>query len=299
MKKYAITSLLFLTPFVAMAADHCTNPNEYTIDRRCYVTDEQKTQKPYNAVVKVDGRNGTCTGEVIKGEDGKTYLYTAKHCADSEIKHNDIEEFEAATDLSIRSQNGLYVKVKPYVLGGDTAENTGTEDDWAVYEFKNDDEKNFKSVALEKSSKTESDVKVVGYGGLKVMSDKEISDLHMSYINYLKGEEIVGFYEDFLVSSNKTVLEFIKNMPEFNDDDNLKLSKCRYYSGYLGGVGCQGWQGNSGGPVLDTEDKVMAIITRGVNAVGGSSHAGIGAGTTQSVRINNIKLPERDKTDKK
>ena len=36
-----------------MAADHCTNPTEYTIDRRCYVTDKQKQQKPYNAVVEV------------------------------------------------------------------------------------------------------------------------------------------------------------------------------------------------------------------------------------------------------
>ena len=83
MKKYAISSLLFLMPFVAMAADdHCTKPDEYTIDKRCYVTDEQKSQKPYNSVVQViiPDKNGICTGTIVKEKDGwgllKSYAAT-------------------------------------------------------------------------------------------------------------------------------------------------------------------------------------------------------------------------------
>ena len=47
-----ILFLLFLAvPVNLLAEDACTNPDKYTIDKRCYVTDEQKKEKPYNAVV--------------------------------------------------------------------------------------------------------------------------------------------------------------------------------------------------------------------------------------------------------
>ena len=48
--RFMLAGMIFM-PSVSMAADHCTNPKEYTIDKRCYVTDEQKKEKPYNAVV--------------------------------------------------------------------------------------------------------------------------------------------------------------------------------------------------------------------------------------------------------
>ena len=102
--------------------------------------------------------------------------------------------------------------------------------------------------------------------------------------------------------SPEEVIEFIKDNPLFDDDSNLKLSECRYYSEYKGAVGCQGWDGNSGGPVLDSNNKVMAIITRGSMAVGGIHHAEIGVDymygdrkIKSTIRINDIKLPETDK----
>ena len=51
-------------PQFVLSADSCTNPSEYTIDRRCYVTDKQKQQKPYNATVGLIDVDGYiyCTG---------------------------------------------------------------------------------------------------------------------------------------------------------------------------------------------------------------------------------------------
>ena len=73
MKKYITISLLLFVPFMSMAADHCTNPKEYTVDKRCYVTDEQKKEKPYNAVVAlIDNVDPYFTGTIVKCE--KSYF---------------------------------------------------------------------------------------------------------------------------------------------------------------------------------------------------------------------------------
>ena len=89
MKKIILLFLLFM-PFCSWAGDICTNPEAYTVDKRCYVTEEQKKEKPYNAVatfILADGRTH-CSGTIVKRQgltqdDVGYFLYTAKHCVDS------------------------------------------------------------------------------------------------------------------------------------------------------------------------------------------------------------------------
>ena len=57
------------------------------------------------------------------------------------------------------------------------------------------------------------------------------------------------------------------------NNSKLKLSHCTY-SGTGRKIGCQGWGGNSGGPIFDDRGNIMGIHTRGNRIIGGSEHAG-------------------------
>lgn len=73
MLRRCILSLILLAPYASFGRDSCTNKNgEYTIDRRCYVTDEQKRVSPYNAVVRLDD----CTSTIVKHNN----RYYAAYC---------------------------------------------------------------------------------------------------------------------------------------------------------------------------------------------------------------------------
>ena len=126
MKKIYFSLFLLFVPFLSMAdlpmipEDGCSasashyNPalptipisRLYTIDRRCYVTDEQKKNSPYNAVVALIDNEGDayCTGTVMKQlSTGKLYVRTAKHCVidnfDNIEKHLNIRAVSNRTYL--------------------------------------------------------------------------------------------------------------------------------------------------------------------------------------------------------
>ena len=266
-----------------MAADHCTNPAEYTVDRRCYVTDEQKKEKPYNAVVAlIDEDDPYCTGTIVKGKDGKPYLYTAKHCT------NDGKNLASST-LRIKLQNDTELDVYKNNIGNfDFESSANLHGDWAVYSIKKAN-----VPMVEKTTKTKMgfapydipyDAKVVGYGALEIMSDKEISEFRNEYIKYLKDkknvkttgtEAIYGFWKDGIYYDNEYVQNFIRNNTTYRKTSNhrkLKVSVCEYLSTGRE-KGCQSWAGNSGGPIFDSDNKIMGIQTRGNRIVGGEHHA--------------------------
>ena len=93
-------------PRFVFCADYCTDPDKYTVDKRCYVTEEQKQEIPYKAVVKVN----RCTETIVK-KDGGFFMYTAKHCTDADIDNI------ADDQLTISLQNGISLPVKKYMLG--------------------------------------------------------------------------------------------------------------------------------------------------------------------------------------
>ena len=123
--------------------DACTKPSEFTIDKRCYVTNEQKKTYPYNTVVallkkvkkgNVYTKTINCTGTIIRESDGIKRVYTAKHCTDLNgdkvvdktitIKTHDGDEYNATNeDIQPTDAYGNY----------NLAEKTLSSGDWAKY----------------------------------------------------------------------------------------------------------------------------------------------------------------------
>lgn len=303
MIKYLISFLLFVfTPGVLFARDACTDPDAFTVDRRCYVTDEQKAEKPYNAVVKVYG----CTGTIVKIENDY-YIYTAKHCVGSKT----VDSYESIPAVL---QNGATVYADKYRVG---TYNKATDDgdDWAIYKIQdkyNDgtlpyvyisDKWDWGILSINR------DARSVGYGALKIMSDAEIEEFKARYITYLATQKDIpyeqqtettayalmadggttgistyGFMADGgIYASNAYVDNFIyeflsKTDPYyvvdiFNDTDALKVSYCKYATDGSE-INCQGWGGNSGGGIFDNKGDIMGIHGLGMRIIGGENHAG-------------------------
>ena len=288
-------------PIYVFGADHCTNPDEYTVDKRCYVTKEQKQTKPYNAVValvKHDPFRIYCTGTIVKKND-TLYLYTAKHCVvDNDnvvsnqinIRTQDLKEY-----VALNTNSGSYYRTATV----DDNNNSKTVShnkfgDWAVYKITDDlaavDITDAVKVSMFGNS-LDYDARLIGHGELKIMSDKEILDFKQKYLDYLINTKNVdvnepvkkyGIVNETVQTINSNVSDFILNylkqseneyyMKTFIDRRNLKESKCVYTS--LGEIKkCQAWGGNSGGGIFDKDGNLMAIHTTGRKQIGGNNHA--------------------------
>ena len=111
MKKILIPFLLGLClPVVSWGYDDsCSYPDKYTVDKRCYVTEEQKKEHPYNAVVSIVGEE-LCSGVVVNRKDGDLYVYTAKHCVSDK---NGIPK----STVDIKTQDGKIITVEIIMVG--------------------------------------------------------------------------------------------------------------------------------------------------------------------------------------
>jgi hypothetical protein len=187
--------------------------------------------------------------------------------------------------LSIKLQDGNVLNTAINAVGRGYV---GTDYDWAIYEVLSKDEIAY----VETSNKTKwrnknYDARIIGYGSLKIMSDKEINVLKEKYIRYLKnrkniksnGSEIrYGWYHDGIDTKNQYVRNFIANLSPsyykniFEDGEHLKVSYCTYSSNGER-KNCQSWTGNSGGGIFDDEGNLMAIHHSGYHIIGGTYHA--------------------------
>ena len=298
-------------PFMAIAADYCTNPKEYTIDKRCYVTDEQKEQTPYNATVGlIENDKPYCTGTIVKGNNEKLYMYTAKHCAQK--SKNSAQLLDR---IQIKFPNGATFSVYKNIVGDYLPDNKYGHD-WAVYNVPDE----YGMVAFVNpinrsliGTSMDYDVKVIGYGLLKIMSDKEISVFKEKYVQFLNNMkektakqreekewelQVAQKYDNVMLKSlfssggEKFVAELKKTdstyYHEMFHDTNLKLSECKYNVNNDTLVGCQGWGGNSGGPVFDSKDNIIAVVTTGNYDIGGKEHATLSVVEPINIIVNNI-----------
>ena len=275
-------------PYVVWAADHCTDPDKYTIDKRCYVTDEQKKETPFNAVVGIYGDYDiSCTGTVVK-QDDELYIYTARHC----VKW---DNGSLISRIVIKFQNGKDSVVELVAAGGD--------DDWAVYRLlpnyvkwglsgkvryqANENMEDTVDYVYARNNNDDfvKDFTAVGYGSLKIMSDKDIEDFRERYINYLKRQRVTiteentldyGLFEDGgIAMGDKSVQQFVYDnfirwlfyTNAIFNDPKLKFSNC------VGSQMCQVWNGDSGGPLFDAKNRLFGVRTRGYSIVGGGYHA--------------------------
>ena len=100
MKRILCVFSLLIMPIVCFGFDDaCTKPNEFTIDKRCYVTEAQKQTKPFNAVASLKDIMGGiyCSGVIVE-KKGELYLYTAKHCVQN--------DFGGTASIVLTSVNG-------------------------------------------------------------------------------------------------------------------------------------------------------------------------------------------------
>lgn len=309
MKKLFLFPLaLCLVPALSWAEnDSCSYPEQYTVDKRCYVTETQKNEKPYNSVVAfvfpwAEGsdpkflNDSDCTGTVIK-MDNKLYVFTAKHCvrdyrgnANSymTVMTQDGDRFQININNSSQTKLGTSSVIGAYIgalSGGD----------WAIYSVP-DEYKHIASTGISQEPRKSRahDARVVGYGGLKVMSDAEIKEYKRRYIQYLKEEKgsfvaVLGKgamyypglgsvratdYNTFVGYLCDTDVSYYEDL--FEDNRRLKVSKCKYTDvGIM--PGCQVWGGNSGGGVFDNDGNLMAIMIAGTPFIGGYRHAKAGA----------------------
>lgn len=280
-----------------MAADYCTNPTEYTIDRRCYVTEEQKKEKPYSATVGFGDVDGAfaCSGTIVKNR-GFFYIYTAKHCVDN-------KDGSVKKQINVTMQSGKKITAELSKFGDWTEkDSTNSNGDWAVYEIEpnamySSDVADMLDGAYVKIigvvGKDYYEARLIGYGGLPILSDQEILDFKNRYIKLLQETEKINIAE----ADKETLTNYglhgsiIDISPDYNNwirvfneltdcdtflstiDPYLKVSYCsysdtRWKTGNM--YRCQSWLGNSGGGIFDEFGNLIGMLTVGVQTIGDS-----------------------------
>ena len=174
---------------------------EYRIDRRCYVTDEQKKQSPFNSVVALVDNTGNiyCTGTIVSIEPAKDlYVYTAAHCA---LNVDTMDTYNH--DLRVRLQNGKEITVTK-VNTGNFLMNIGSgKEDWAIYQISKNEQKGLPYVHVMNWDKYNSEhlhvkknsisgpmpweipYNVIGYGSFPISTNKEIKLYKKLYVMML------------------------------------------------------------------------------------------------------------------
>lgn len=237
--------------------DRCENAGAsskwFTIDRRCYVTEEQKTKSPYNAVVGIYGElyaeTPICTGVIVKSDyNGRLYVYTAAHC----VKNNDVDD--TANIIFAKTQDGQTMTLEPLYIS--------SAGDWAVYKIP-EKQQNIPYVYVAEYS-PEEPVDIIGYGSLSILNDAQIVDMRMVYKKY------IGKIEDLFVKNppEEVLNKFARETYVINNRDaKLKGSfscyaKLTVNHASSDKTSCQIWQGNSGGPVFNADGKLVALVVK-------------------------------------
>ncbi len=295
MKKLLISFLLVLCLPVGSWGydDSCSKPDEYTVDKRCYVTDEQKQQKPYNSMVKMETYS-----EPIKIRINDKITATGTLSVDSKVNRYGV---------IVKQDDGLYLirtdcpskkfKIQTYdgieiILDNDNIPYYGDGFYVSACKYKIPDE--YAGIASTNLSNKANvggyEASIVAESYLKIMSDAEIEDFKAKYINYLKerkginskGNKGRGWVKggvDMESSLGQMFFEYLRDNETsyfeniFYDGKKLKMSHCQY-SPKTGVKGCYGYPNYNGGIFDDNGDLVGIFLGQGYYAIGGEHHAG-------------------------
>lgn len=233
--------------------DHGKYANEYTIDRRCYLTDEMKAAKPFDSVVAFVDANYDiyCTGSIIKDTtDNNLYVYTAAHCV----------QRDRFSQRRILLNNGDTLIVEPVYVGIVKDFDIGflrgelISVDAAVFKISQTYDHDIPFAYIANKNNTDN-VNIVGFGSLPIMSDKQIKDAKQAFASTLKQSS------DILNNAEYAKM-FALTLPtdqELKGSFHCKISnKSKSNNKY-----CQTWHGDSGAPIFDENGKVIAIHARG------------------------------------
>lgn len=227
----------------------------YTIDRRCYVTPEQKQQKPFDTVVALYKTDDVppCTGTIVKDlKDNNFYVYTAAHCTD----------YEHDTTVNIRLQNGQTIEdLKAVAFGYGT-----NYSDVAIYKIPKEYTKDIPFVTVGGMYSGYYDL--VGYGLLSIMSDEQIHIAKEAFANALEtlnnkidDEEIwYKILAEILPTDKELKVSFDCHLTTDNKEDSYVKQLIEDPEPE---TKCQSWGGDSGGPLFNGQGKLVGIHTRG------------------------------------
>ena len=257
--RLALLSFLCLWMICPAVAD------TYTIDQRQYVS---RDAAPYSSIVRLGGDDPYCTG--ILTANG--IVITAKHCVLDKnnmiMSHRDIRADHATYGALLLGMEPVTGATELFP-GGNFDFSAGLVGDWAFLSPRMDVISDINVARF--SGNAPVDVLVAGYGALKILSDQEIQNLRRAYMEYLRDNSFLGainpmyyFGGEDIHSNSATGLGFIwavtqGKIPDvspdvFRDNNALKVSHCQAQSvldeNAANLLGCQGWGGNSGGPVF-------------------------------------------------
>ena len=238
--------------------DSCTNSAEYTIDRRCYISDTTWQNKPYKHILKMfdnDANIVFCTANMVAGK-----IVTARHC----VENKDV------SNITFIANTGTRISVQYRYIGTDsTNEYVPVSQDWVILtpkaEFQNFVKENSIYNVADISNFNGGSFIIMGYGGLKILKDKEIKNLKKAYIEYLQTTDVANssIKDVETVSVNQKIgsfrdaitpylhkYGFISAEDVFMDTNKMKLSICADVEELselnMLGAKCQVWAGNSG-----------------------------------------------------
>ncbi|MBO4746363.1 MAG: hypothetical protein J5613_04845 [Alphaproteobacteria bacterium] len=257
-----------------------------------------------------------CTGTIARWDrgfvhkeapDSNWYLFTAKHCTD--------QNGDGISDrnLRIKLQDGDEYDVTLVTAGNyDINKDSNVSEDWAIYSlpvnpFKESTDPYVENVyrnmvqyhgrevstpndkipwiyADSNATRDNRPVRLIGYGSLKIMNDNEIAEFKEKYIAALEKAGVTDMSYENTGIENDNGVDYYQMIPaslvfshsyasKIFDDDQLKLSRCFFRNN---NNLCQGWGGNSGGPMIDDSNRLVSIVTRGGYHIGGDNHAQTG-----------------------
>lgn len=288
MKKiiFAFLSLLFLPTFV------WADMVGYSGDTRRYVTDEEKTQFPYNSVVRVIGKNGYGTGTFVS----KDVILTCRNVIDGALVDSDVSYITA----NGQRRTGFVAQV---------IQDKNKENDYAIIS----DKGAFDGYTLPVSlySKQSNNLTVIGYDVLKPLTNEELNIVKHLYQMWL-------INNDGLTASNanQAMIDIDKQIKEdyvclsdtqqncikcsgngkgciFDDGNNMKVRhgcKINYIGNQLY-TNCSVPPGAIGAAMIDSDTKqIVGILCETRRPQIGQEKDALSLGTKPEVYSKNVEI---------
>jgi len=261
----------------------------YSIDRRKYVTNFEKTMIPFSSIVALQdkGDHTYCTATLTT--DG--IVVTAKHCLEN-------PQMIVLDDRALGTHKPFYTPMPQLRLAsnGQTLKYDktahGNYDDFAFIAVLGNHTDGIRLATIPGASV---DAMVVGYGGLRILSDNEIKTIRHQYAKWIKGRNLKPSQSNEIADEDGVDLKvlgstgsaFVKDIQAgripgvdkniFSDSGRLKKSYCRVTKNGEE-MDCQTWSGNSGGSVFAKMDDTWFLFGEhiqggGVISGSGSTHA--------------------------